>query len=308
MQLIRGIHNIRPHHFGCVLTIGNFDGVHLGHVEVLKGLVQDSKRYNLPSTVMLFERQPQEFFAKDKAPARLTRLRDKLALLAKLDIDRVICVSFTQQFAQQSAEYFVQHILAEKLGVKALTVGDDFKFGHARRGDFNMLKEIGESVSMHVKSTASLRRDDCRVSSTLIRAALAKGDLDTAHQMLGHTYTIAGRVIHGWKKGRELGFRTANIALKRQVIPVQGVFAVRVNLNGKQYKGVANVGTKPTLNGTKALLEVHLFDFNQDVYGHFMQVELVKKLRNEQKFDTLPQLTAQIATDVADAKQCFNFK
>ncbi|MBE0367270.1 bifunctional riboflavin kinase/FAD synthetase [Pseudoalteromonas sp. MMG013] len=308
MQLIRGIHNIRPHHFGCVLTIGNFDGVHLGHVEVLKGLVQDAKRYNLPSTVMLFERQPQEFFAKDKAPARLTRLRDKLALLAKLDIDRVICVSFTQQFAQQSAEYFVQHILVEKLGVKALTVGDDFKFGHARRGDFNMLKEIGESVSMHVKSTASLRRDDCRVSSTLIRAALAKGDLDTAHQMLGHTYTIAGRVIHGWKKGRELGFRTANIALKRQVIPVQGVFAVRVNLNGKQYKGVANVGTKPTLNGTKALLEVHLFDFNQDVYGHFMQVELVKKLRNEQKFDTLPQLTAQIATDVADAKQCFNFK
>ncbi|KAF7774271.1 riboflavin kinase / FMN adenylyltransferase [Pseudoalteromonas citrea] len=308
MQLIRGIHNIRPHHFGCVLTIGNFDGVHLGHVEVLKGLVQDSKRYNLPSTVMLFERQPQEFFAKDKAPARLTRLRDKLALLAKLNIDRVICVSFTQQFAQQSAEYFVQHILAEKLGVKALTVGDDFKFGHARRGDFNMLKEIGESVSMHVKSTASLRRDDCRVSSTLIRAALAKGDLDTAHQMLGHTYAIAGRVIHGWKKGRELGFRTANIALKRQVIPVQGVFAVRVNLNGKQYKGVANVGTKPTLNGTKALLEVHLFDFNQDVYGHFMQVELVKKLRNEQKFDTLPQLTAQIATDVADAKQCFNFK
>lgn len=308
MQLIRGIHNIRPHHFGCVLTIGNFDGVHLGHVEVLKGLVQDSKRYNLPSTVMLFERQPQEFFAKDKAPARLTRLRDKLALLAKLDIDRVICVSFTQQFAQQSAEYFVQHILAEKLGVKALTVGDDFKFGHARRGDFNMLKEIGESVSMHVKSTASLRRDDCRVSSTLIRAALAKGDLDTAHQMLGHTYTIAGRVIHGWKKGRELGFRTANIALKRQVIPVQGVFAVRVNLNGKQYKGVANVGTKPTLNGTKALLEVHLFDFNQDVYGHFMQVELVKKLRDEQKFDTLLQLTAQIATDVADAKQCFNFK
>lgn len=291
-----------------MLTIGNFDGVHLGHVEVLKGLVQDSKRYNLPSTVMLFERQPQEFFAKDKAPARLTRLRDKLALLAKLDIDRVICVSFTQQFAQQSAEYFVQHILAEKLGVKALTVGDDFKFGHARRGDFNMLKEIGESVSMHVKSTASLRRDDCRVSSTLIRAALAKGDLDTAHRMLGHTYTIAGRVIHGWKKGRELGFRTANIALKRQVIPVQGVFAVRVNLNGKQYKGVANVGTKPTLNGTKALLEVHLFDFNQDVYGHFMQVELVKKLRDEQKFDTLLQLTAQIATDVADAKQCFNFK
>lgn len=308
MQLIRGIHNIRPHHFGCVLTIGNFDGVHLGHVEVLKGLIEDAKRYNLPSTVMLFERQPQEFFAKDKAPARLTRLRDKLALLAQLKIERVICVSFTQAFADLSAEHFVRNILVEKLGVKALTVGDDFRFGHARRGDFNMLSSIGESVSMHVKSTASLRRDNCRISSTLIRAALAEGDLETANQMLGHQYTIAGRVIHGWKKGRELGFRTANIALKRQVIPVQGVFAVRVKLANEQYEGVANVGTKPTLNGTRALLEVHLFNFNQDVYGHFMQVELVKKLRDEQKFDTLQQLTAQIATDVAAAKQCFNFK
>ncbi|CAM4254587.1 bifunctional riboflavin kinase/FAD synthetase [Pseudoalteromonas byunsanensis] len=308
MQLIRGIHNIRPHHFGCVLTIGNFDGVHLGHVEVLKGLKQDAQLYGLPSTVMLFEPQPQEFFAKEKAPARLTRLRDKLVLLSKLGIDRVICVSFNAKFASQQAESFIEQVLINKLGVKALTVGDDFRFGRARQGDFTMLQRLGKVHGMHVKSTESFRRDDHRVSSTLIRQALSEGELDKAHQMLGHTYSISGRVIHGWKKGRELGFRTANIALKRQVNPVRGVFAVRATVAAVQYNGVANVGNKPTLNGTKALLEVHLFDFNQDVYGHFMQVELIKKLRNEQKFDTLEQLTAQISEDVAAAKQCFNFK
>ncbi|BBN80935.1 riboflavin biosynthesis protein [Pseudoalteromonas sp. A25] len=308
MQLIRGIHNIRAHHFGCVLTIGNFDGVHLGHVEVLKGLKQDAKQYGLPSTVMLFEPQPQEFFAKANAPARLTRLRDKLVLLSKLGIERVICVSFNARFAGQDAETFIKDVLIDKLGVKALTVGDDFRFGKARQGDFEMLKRVGDVHNMQVKSTASLRRDDHRVSSTLIRRALADGELDKAHEMLGHTYAISGRVIHGWKKGRELGFRTANIALKRQVNPVKGVFAVMVTLDDKHYAGVANVGNKPTLNGTKALLEVHLFNFNQDVYGHFMQVELIKKLRDEQKFDTLEQLTAQIAHDVAAAKQCFNFK
>lgn len=308
MQLIRGIHNIRAEHAGCVLTIGNFDGVHLGHVAVLKGLMQDAEQYGLPSTVMLFEPQPQEFFAKDKAPARLTRLRDKLALLDKLGIDRVICVKFDKEFASMDAEQFVRNVLIKKLGVKALTVGDDFKFGKNRQGNFDMLSAIGAELNMHVKSTASLRRDDCRVSSTLIRAALAQGDLDSAHQMLGHTYAISGRVIHGWKKGRELGFRTANIALKRQVIPVQGVFAVKVYLDNRVLSGVANIGTKPTLNGTKALLEVHIFDFEENVYGRFLKVELVKKLRDEKKFETLAQLTEQIASDVADAQQCFTIK
>lgn len=308
MQLIRGIHNIRAEHAGCVLTIGNFDGVHLGHVAVLKGLMQDAEQYGLPSTVMLFEPQPQEFFAKNKAPARLTRLRDKLALLDRLGIDRVICVKFDKEFASMDAEQFVRNVLIKKLGVKALTVGDDFKFGKNRQGDFDMLSAIGAELNMYVKSTASLRRDDCRVSSTLIRAALAQGDLDSAHQMLGHTYAISGRVIHGWKKGRELGFRTANIALKRQVIPVQGVFAVKVYLDNRVLNGVANIGTKPTLNGTKALLEVHVFDFDENVYGRFLKVELVKKLRDEKKFETLAQLTEQIASDVADAQQCFTIK
>ncbi|WMN59505.1 bifunctional riboflavin kinase/FAD synthetase [Pseudoalteromonas xiamenensis] len=306
MQLIRGIHNIRPCHFGCVLTIGNFDGVHLGHAAVINGLMQDAKRLGLPSTVMLFEPQPQEFFAKDKAPARLTRLRDKLKLLAELGVERVICVSFNHRFANMAADQFVQDILVNKLGVKALTVGDDFRFGHKRVGDFDMLHSLGEQSGMAVKSTASFKNLNARVSSTLIREALAKGEIGVANGMLGHPYAIAGRVIHGWKKGRELGFRTANVALKREVSPVHGVFAVQVSLNGKQFKGVANVGTKPTLNGTKALLEVHLFDFQQEIYGQFIHVELLHKLRNEKKFETLAHLVTQIHQDVADAQQWFS--
>jgi riboflavin kinase/FMN adenylyltransferase len=306
MQLIRGIHNIRPCHYGCVLTIGNFDGVHLGHAAVIKGLMQDAERLGLPSTVMLFEPQPQEFFAKDKAPARLTRLRDKLRLLAELGVERVICVSFNHRFANMAAEQFVDDILVNKLGVKALTVGDDFRFGHKREGDFDMLQSLGEQGGMAVKSTASFKNLNSRVSSTLIREALAKGEIGLANGMLGHPYAIAGRVIHGWKKGRELGFRTANVALKREVSPVHGVFAVQVSLNGKQFKGVANVGTKPTLNGTKALLEVHLFDFQQEIYGQFIHVELLHKLRNEKKFETLAHLVTQIHQDVADAQQWFS--
>ncbi|MGO2010672.1 MAG: bifunctional riboflavin kinase/FAD synthetase [Pseudoalteromonas sp.] len=305
MELIRGIHNIRAQHYGCVLTIGNFDGVHLGHEAVLKGLLHDAKKYNLPSTVMLFEPQPQEFFAKGNAPARLTRLRDKLVLLARLGIERVICISFNQQFANMQAEQFVEQVLNSKLGVKALTVGDDFRFGKRRQGDFSLLSEMGQQVNMDVKSTASFRQLNDRVSSTFIREALAKGQLAQAKAMLGHDYAISGRVIHGWERGRELGFRTANIALKRQVCPVNGVFAVRATISGQQVYGVANIGNKPTFNGTRALLEVHLFNFAQDIYGQFMHVELIEKLRDEKKFETLTQLTAQIAIDVAAAKQCF---
>lgn len=305
MELVRGVHNIRDRHRGCVLTIGNFDGVHLGHVEVLNGLISDAKRLSLPSTVMLFEPQPQEFFAKDKAPARLTRLRDKLTLLAKIGIDRVICIAFNANFAKLDPEFFVDGILHQKLGVKALTVGDDFKFGANRAGDFSLLQEMGRKLAIEVKNTASFRQQNCRVSSTAIRTSLQNGDFVAAQQMLGHPYAISGRVIHGWKKGRELGFPTANVALKRQVSPLHGVFAVSVATTGGILRGVANIGCKPTLNGKKTLLEVHLFDFSGNLYGKFISVEIVKKLRNEQKFDTLAQLISQIEIDVNNAKQCF---
>lgn len=305
MELIRGIHNIRARHRDCVLTIGNFDGVHLGHEAVLNGLIKDADMLDLPSTVMLFEPQPQELFAKDNAPPRLTRLRDKLILLKKLGIKRVICINFNRNFANLSADHFIREILINKLGVKALTIGDDFRFGKGRVGDFKMLVEIGFQLNMTVKSTRSFRKLDCRVSSTAIRDALAKNEIEQANDMLGHAYQISGRVIHGCKQGRQLGFPTANVALKRQVSPVNGVFAVKIKISDKEYYGVANVGSKPTLNGQKMLLEVHIFDFKQDIYGTFISVELITKLRNEQKFDTLDQLIAQIDADVKVAKQCF---
>lgn len=305
MELIRGIHNIRDRHRGCVLTIGNFDGVHLGHQEVIQGLLRDAKALNLPSTVMLFEPQPQEFFLKDKAPARLTRLRDKLALLAKLGVERVVCVSFNAKFARQDASDFVRSVLIDKLGVKALTVGDDFRFGHGRSGDFDLLKRLGEDASMAVKNTQSFRQKNARVSSTAIREALKQGDLSNAKAMLGHDYAISGRVIHGWKKGRELGFPTANVALKRQVCPLSGVFAVEAKVGTNIVRGVANVGNKPTFNGTRALLEVHLFDFDKVIYGQFIEVKLKAKLRDEIKFNGLDELVAQINQDIVKAKHFF---
>lgn len=305
MELIRGIHNIRSQHHGCVLTIGNFDGVHLGHREVIKGLLRDASALNLPSTVMLFEPQPQEFFLKERAPARLTRLRDKLALLAKLGVERVVCVSFNGRFANQSAAEFVSEVLLKKLGVKALTVGDDFRFGKGRSGDFSLLKAMGETAGMAVKSTESFKKANARVSSTAIREALRAGDLELAKAMLGHDYAISGRVIHGWKKGRELGFPTANVALKRQVCPLSGVFAVQAKVGTHTYNGVANVGNKPTFNGTRALLEVHLFDFQQSIYGQFIEVQLKAKLRDEHKFNGLDALVAQINQDIIEAKQFF---
>lgn len=306
MELIRGIHNIKARHYGCVLTIGNFDGVHLGHAQVIKGLLHDAKQHQLASTVMLFEPQPQEFFLAANAPARLTRLRDKLELLAKLGVERVICISFNARFATLTAEQFINQVLIKKLGVKALTVGDDFRFGQGRKGDFSLLQQYGTHQGMDVKSTASFKKANARVSSTAIRRALSEGDLPTANAMLGHSYAISGRVVHGWKKGRQLGFPTANVALKRQVCPLNGVFAVKVHIQQRTFYGVANVGNKPTFNGVKPLLEVHIFDFNHVIYGQFIKVELVKKLRDEKKFDTLGALQAQISADVSAAKQCFD--
>lgn len=306
MELIRGLHNIRQQHYGCVMTIGNFDGVHLGHRQVLAGLVNDAKSLGLPSTVMLFEPQPQEFFAKQNAPARLTLLREKLALLASAGVDRVVCVNFNADFANMDAEYFVSHIINQKLGVRALTVGDDFRFGHQRKGDFELLRHYAKKLDFTVKSTQSFHQHNCRVSSTEIRKALQLGDFTLAKTMLGHSYTMSGRVQHGWKKGRELGFPTANIATKRLVSPLKGVYAVNITLaNNDTYFGVANIGVKPTFNGQHTLLEAHIFNFSHTIYGDKLVVEPVMKIRDEQKFDTFLALTEQIKQDVAKAKAYF---
>lgn len=303
MELIRGIHNILPAHHGCVLTIGNFDGVHRGHAEVISKLVKKARQLKVPATLMTFEPQPQEMFRGDSAPARLSILRDKIFLLEELGIDRLVCINFNAKFANLPAEDFIDKLLVESLGVKYLVVGDDFCFGKQRKGNFNMLKSAGEQHSFAVVSTQSFLLGDKRVSSTEIRQLLAKGKMEQARRLLGHPFTLCGKVAHGEKIGRTLGFPTANIALKRQVSPVRGVFAVKLYWdNSDIYEGVANVGFRPTVNGQVCQLEVHLFDFDGNLYGRTVEVELVAKIRDEQPFQSLEALKKQINNDANKAK------
>jgi riboflavin kinase/FMN adenylyltransferase len=303
MQLVRGIHNIRLADHGCVLTIGNFDGVHLGHQQVIKALVSKATALKCVAAVLVFEPQPQELFSPKTAPARLCRLRDKYNLLAKLGVQRLICVNFTAKFAGQTAEHFIENLLVNKLGIKHLIVGDDFHFGKNRVGNFEMLSQAGETYGFDVSDTASYKMADCRISSTAIRQALEQDHLTDAEQMLGREYSIIGRVFHGDKRGRQLGFPTANVLLKRRVSPLSGVFAVMVNTNSGQFKGVANIGARPTVNGIRQQLEVHLFDFDESLYGQCIEVIVKKKLRPVKRFENLNLLTEQIKQDSEQAKQ-----
>ncbi|WP_354623349.1 bifunctional riboflavin kinase/FAD synthetase [Psychromonas sp. MME2] len=304
MELIRGIHNLQPQHQGCVLSIGNFDGIHLGHKVVLARLLVEAERLQVPATVMTFEPQPAELFAGNNAPARLSRLRDKFVQLEKQGINRLLCVSFTHQFANLSAQDFITELLIKKLGVQFLVVGDDFHFGYQRQGDFELLKAAGKKYGFVVVDTKSLLQQDKRISSSRIRDFLAVGDLAQAEQMLGRKYSITGRVGHGRKLGRTIGVPTANLLLKRRVSPVSGVFVVSIlGLDEKVYQGVANIGKRPTVHGVRQQLEVHLFDFNRDLYGVQLEVVLLAKLRDEVRFDSFAQLKIQIDKDIKQAKQ-----
>jgi riboflavin kinase/FMN adenylyltransferase len=302
VELIRGLHNIRDKHRGCVLTIGKFDGVHLGHQAVLSQVVEKAKELGLPSTVMVFEPQPEELFTPEQAPARLSLLRDKYTQLKALGVDRLLCVKFDRHFAAFSATDFIEGLLVNKLGIKYLVVGDDFRFGKGRVGEFSTLVEEGGKYQFDVVSTQSFRLEDCRISSTAVRDALSDNDFDLAQQMLGRPFSIAGKVLHGDKRGRTIGFPTANVLLKRCKAPVNGVFAVSVTVANERYSGVANIGHRPTVNGQRSQLEVHLFDFDNEIYGQFISVALVSKIRQEMKFDSFELLHQQIQKDALVAK------
>ncbi|MEW5755168.1 MAG: bifunctional riboflavin kinase/FAD synthetase [Pseudomonadota bacterium] len=306
MELIRGLHNLRPAHRGCVLTIGNFDGVHLGHQAVLGRLAEKADALGVPTTVMIFEPQPQEFFAPESAPPRLTRLREKLLALRRYSVDRVMCVRFDKKFAAMPAQAFIESIVVDKLGVRYLVVGDDFRFGHRRQGDFAMLQQAGERHGFEVVNMHTFVLGEHRVSSTRVRDALMAGDLAQAESLLGRRYRLVGRVAHGDKRGRQLGFPTANIHLHRVSSPVQGVFAVELfGIEGEPVPGVANVGTRPTVDGRRCLLEVHLLDFSGDIYGAYVQVDFLRKIRAEQRFASVQELKAQIDQDVLVAREFF---
>lgn len=305
MELIRGLHNIKPGHRDCVLTIGNFDGVHLGHQAVLAQVKQIATTLGLPAVVMLFEPQPLELFKPEAAPARLTRFREKYHWLARLGLDRLLCVNFNADFAGQQPQDFIEQLLLGKLGVRHLIVGDDFCFGKNRAGNFALLQQAAAQFGFGLTSTASLKQDDQRVSSTLIRHALEQNDLTQAEQMLGRPFSLMGRVRHGEKVGRQLGFPTANVWLYRNKLPVRGVYAIEALTAQGHFHGVANIGARPTLRGKQEQLEAHFFDFQGDLYGQQIEVLLRHKIRAERKFASLDELQQQIQLDAAAARQFF---
>lgn len=303
MELVRGLHNLRPRHRGCVATIGNFDGVHAGHQTLLGRLRAHSRRLGLPECVVIFEPQPREFFAPQAAPPRLSRLRDKLALLEAEGVGRVLCLAFNRRLRELSAEQFVQQVLIDGLGVRHLEVGDDFRFGCDRTGDFAYLKQAGARHGFTVEAANTIVDSGERISSTRIREALDAADFAQAERLLGRPFSICGRVLHGQKLGRTLGAPTANIQLKRLSAPLRGVYRVSVELAGQRLLGVANIGMRPSVAGDgRPHLEVHLFDFSGDLYGRMLKVVFHEKLRDEQRFESLDALQAAIKADFAAAR------
>ena len=304
MRVFRGYS--RPVPVPVVLAIGNFDGVHLGHAALVRQLADAAVRLQSVPTVLTFEPHPREFFVPASAPARLTTLREKLELLGDSGASQAMICPFNAAFAALSADEFIERVLVRSLQVKHLIIGDDFRFGRGRVGDFAMLQAAGTRFGFTVETMPSVTVDGETVSSSAVRAALAAGEMERAARLLGRPYIIDGRVAHGDKIGRQLGFATANIRIKHNPLPMTGVFAVEVSgLGEKPLPGVANLGIRPTVGGTRPLLEVHLFDFNRDIYSAHISVRFVHKLRCEQRFPNLDALKAQIAADAATARAFF---
>ena len=306
MEFIRGLHNIRARHRGCVATIGNFDGVHRGHQAIISQLQVKAEQLGLPSLVMLFEPQPREFFAPDQAPSRLTTAREKCELLRAYGVDRVLLIRFNRAFCSQSARTFCEDVLLNGLGVRHLVVGDDFRFGSDRAGDFAFLEAFGKDNGFSVEDTETLAVEGVRVSSTRVRDALAAGDFAEAERLLGRPYGISGRVVHGDKIGRTIGVPTANVLLKRIRSPLHGVYAVSVEGVANQLlPAVANVGDRPTVGGKELRLETHIVDFDQNIYGQRVHVLFHQHLRDEQKFSGIDELKQKIQQDFAVAREYF---
>ncbi|MDH3979784.1 MAG: bifunctional riboflavin kinase/FAD synthetase [Gammaproteobacteria bacterium] len=306
MELVRGLYNLRGDRHGCVATIGNFDGVHRGHQAVIEQCVEQAAELALPVTLITFEPQPREYFHPQSAPARLTRLREKIRALDEYGVGRMLCLPFNDHLAGLDPETFIREILVDGAGVKHLVVGDDFRFGKDRAGNFSLLQQAGARHGFEVASMHTYCLGEGRVSSTRVRDALLRGDLDAAATLLGRPYAMSGRVAHGDKRGRTIGFPTANVFLHRAASPLAGVFAVQMDgVAAQPVTGVANVGSRPTVDGTSALLEVHLFDFDRDIYGKHVQVSFMKKIRDERRFESFEALREQIQADARQAKDFF---
>jgi len=305
MEIIRGLHNITARHKGCVLTIGTFDGLHHGHQMLLSHLKAKSEELNYPNLLVTFEPQPREYFQGAVVPARLTRFREKVTILRGLALDRLLCIPFNERTRIIPAKDVIEGLLVNTLDVQYLVVGDDFQFGEGARGNYEMLKEAGDRFGFGVSHMGTLKFEHGRISSSRIRDALSLGDFDLAEKLLGRPYFIMGRVVYGRQLGRQLGVPTANIRLQRYRAALEGVFAVTVMGLDQQYEGIANIGVRPTVDGREPLLEVHIFDFDEEIYGRLLTVTFLNKVRDERTFDGLDSLKNQIEQDISETREWF---
>lgn len=309
MNVTRGTQRSHSTPKACVATIGNFDGVHKGHQKIIADVTSIANKLDYPATLISFEPLPTEFFSKkfDKPiPDRIYPFRDKAYRLNSLGIDHFVCLPFSQSLSEMPAEAFITDILVSRLNIKHLVVGDDFRFGKQRLGDFSLLKKVGKTLGMSVSNTPTIEQNNSRISSTRIRKCLAKGQLSEANSLLGKPYQLSGRIRHGDKRGRTIGFPTLNLKLPDSIAPAKGAYAVKIHgLAEKQLKGVANIGNRPTVSGLETRLETHVFNFDQQVYGKHVCIELVEFLRAEKKFENFDELMGQITKDSEKAKAIF---
>ncbi len=306
MEFIRGEHNIAARHYGCVASVGNYDGLHPGHQQVIGSLVEHGRHLSLPVLIVSFEPHPMEFFVPDAAPPRLMTVREKFEAMQELEVDRFCCLRFNHRLANTEPEVFVEDLLIAKLGVKHIVVGDDFRFGRNRRGNFAMLNSICLRHGVEVGRMQTLEMAGERVSSSRIRECLKMGHIAQANQLLGRDYSISGRVIRGDGNAKNWGFATANVRIEVPKPAVAGIFAAMVDLPGNAtWPAAASLGTKPTVGGTQPVLEVHLLDFNANLYGQRVRVRFQKKLRDEIKFPSIEKMCQQIQQDILQTREYF---
>jgi len=306
MILLRGSKELARINQPTVATIGNFDGFHLGHQEIINFVIKRSEQHKFSPVLISFEPSPKEFFCGSKGPARIYPLRKKIELARTFGFDYFACLHFNQMLAAMPAMDFVEKILHDSLNVKALIIGDDFKFGHHGSGNIDLLRSMGKTLGFEVEAQSTILHEHERVSSTLIREKLSQGEFGEVATLLGRPFRMSGRIFHGDKKGRTIGFPTANILINRKISPITGVFTVSASDKNNKWHGVANVGNRPTVNGQRQQLEVHLFNCQQDLYGKKLDVEFHTKLRDEIKFPSFEALKQQITNDVSKAQQYFS--
>ena len=306
MKLLRGYRHAEPLKRASVITIGNFDGFHLGHQKIIQRLVKQAQAEHLNAVLVSFQPSAGEFFARRQAPARIYGLREKIQLAGAFGLDYLVCLKFDESLASMTATDFIRNILYDVLHVKKLVTGSDFKFGCRRQGDIQLLRAMGGQLDFEVKEVATMVDGAQRVSSSLIREKLAAGDFQKAARLLGRKFAVSGRVFHGEKRGRTLGFPTANILLRRPAAPIHGVFAVTAKCQGRAWQGVANVGKRPTFNGHRLQLEAHLFNCRENLYAQRLEVIFHAKLREEIQFPSVSALKRQITRDTRQARQYFS--